>query len=168
MSLTYAAHAAAWSAAGFVVGRYVDVRFDLARHIRRTENAMTDPTTPRRRRWWRPTRGNLVALALVLLAFGSTGQAVWAQASDSRITECLRGYANGFADALLTRSDATAEAQAALDELMQVVGNVLATGNPGGGKTVKEAVDNYLAKREQTREAQERNPYPPPPRDICK
>jgi hypothetical protein len=126
------------------------------------------PVQPRRRRPWRPTRGNVVAAVLVALAAASVAQNWKSTQSDRRIVSCLRTYANESADALDARTKANAEQQLALDGVVRVVSESFATGPQDGAKEVRLALDKYLEKRRQTLEAQEQNPYPSPPREVCK
>lgn len=125
--------------------------------------AMPDkPVQPRRRRPWRPTRGNLVALVLIVLAF-ATG---WQGYRSAQLVECLRGYANQSAEALIARTDASTQQQAALDEVMRAVSKAFTEG-PSGSNNVRAELEKYLEKRGQTLAAQEKHPYPDPPRDVC-
>lgn len=171
--MMYAAHVAAWSLVGLAAVPHVAV--DRLVGVQLTEVfSMPDKIQPpRKRRWWKPKRGNAVMVLLVVFALISTAwSAVLQQASTDQgrrveaTNACLRSYSNGFADAIEARGKSAAEAQTALDELVEVVGGALGSGTTTP-TTVKQAVDKYLGKRSEQRAAQQQNPYPPPPRDLC-
>lgn len=172
LDFAYASHAAVWSLAGLSAGLVIGASLVINARSTGTEDVMPDelPTPAgRERRWWRVVRGNVVALALVLLAAGSAIQVVWATEADGRITECLKGYANGFADAIDARSAASAEAQEAVDALWQSVGKLTTSAaSPDVRDQFQRSLAEYLSKREKAKQQQQENPYPPAPRDLCK
>jgi hypothetical protein len=171
--IMYAAHAAAWSLVGLAAVPHVAVDRLVDAQPPEVFTMPDKIQPPRKRRWWKAKRGNVVMVLLVLFALVSTAWSAvlqQANAEQDRRAEatnvCLRSYANGFADAIEARGESAAEAQSALDELVAVVGGALGSGATTP-TTVKQAVDKYLGKRSEQRAAQQENPYPPPPRDLC-
>lgn len=120
------------------------------------------------RRWWqREPNQRVVAIVVVLLGILTVAQGLLANNATERLTECQSHYANQFADALETRTQATARTQRALDDLMQTVGATLADPNAAQRQRIQRAVADYLALRQRSERQRDANPYPPPPRDAC-
>jgi hypothetical protein len=170
---------AAWSMVGATLGVLVDRAACRDHPLNRAEVSMHTsddqvPVGPRRWRWWwRPTTSPIVPLFLVLMAMFTAGQAVQNRSRNDaqdvetrRVLACQVVYANAVADALDARTQASGEAQAALDRLVTAVAETLRTG-PQANQRVQQAVEEYLEARARSRDAQQRNPYPAPPREVC-
>ncbi|MBP2341132.1 hypothetical protein JOF41_007386 [Saccharothrix coeruleofusca] len=158
-----------WSTVSLIVG------FLLGRLSRNVETIATSvarkgPPVDRvpRRKWL--TFEKLLAGFFLCLAIFTAAQGWRQDQATRRVAECTQAYSDGFAAALDERSQASAEAQAALDELMTTVGDVMAAtpGDAGARQRVQEAVSEYLTKRAEARKQQQDNPFPPPPRDLCR
>ena len=174
-TFNYALHSLLWGIAGLVIGfavgrltRSVDRLADNVEVITDvvTEGGTPAPTRPRRR-----ARTELVVgVVVVLLGLFTAAQGLYQDSATRRVAECTQAYSDGFADALDARSNASAEAQDALDDLMTTVGDTMtaAVGDPGARRRVEEAVTEYLAKRSESKKKQVENPFPPAPRDVCR
>lgn len=126
---------------------------------------MSEPHQETRRRPRFTTNAVLGTVIVVLGVFTAVQSYVQGEAT-ARLADCQTAYSNGFADALDARSEATAEAQDALDELLTTVAGITPT--PQGQDTFRDALKDYLDKRAKAKETQAENPYPPAPRDVCK
>ena len=124
----------------------------------------------------RPRRVTAVRFlgALVLILTIGSGAQIYvdnqraerqAQATDA-IARCTKAYSDGFADAIEQRSNATAEAQNALDDFLNLVSS--ATPTQEGRDLVRRALDDYNGKRAKARKTQAEHPFPAPPRDLCR
>lgn len=177
----YLLHALGWSAAGAVVGVLLDRGVLALQQIARAttqEEPVAAPEQPARHTVRRRFGGSVVPAVLVVLAIITTVQSVvTAQTNNAqdeetrRVVACQLAYANGFADALEARSTATTEAQNALDDLMNTVGQLTTTSPREAAETrerFRAALATYLGKRAEAKKQQQQNPYPPPPRDLCK
>ena len=107
-------------------------------------------------------------IGLVVLALGVVtviqGIAFTNRAED--LARCQQAYSNAFADAIDARQHASRNAQRAMDTLVAAIGTRLA--HPERDTpTVQRAIENYLDQRRAYTTQQHRNPYPPPPRDLC-
>ncbi|WP_134664024.1 hypothetical protein [Amycolatopsis sp. CFH S0078] len=163
----YVSESAGWALAGFVVG-YLLGR--AARDVHRIATAVTPEghvpdDKPRTRR--APSAQFVLGVVVALLGIITVAQGIVTNNATRRITECQAVYSNGFADALDARSDSSAEAQAALDDLMKSLGGYLAN-PPVPPEKVRSAIGDYLAKRSEAEAERAKHPYPPPPRDLCK
>jgi hypothetical protein len=165
-----------WFAIGALVGAQWTRMRHQVRHIAQaqagegspvTAQEITDEQTVRRRRW--PRR--LLDTFIVLLFVGSAAQAYYQDSQTRRVADCTNAYSDLFADSLEARSSASASAQQALDVLMETVGQ-LTTGTEAGTPQVRAkfraALDEYLLQRTESKKQQAQNPFPPPPRDLCK
>jgi hypothetical protein len=159
-SWQYLLQSAALGVAGFVLGVLYARR---TQDVHRIANAVEDSSVvkvPRRR--WRPNYQLVLGLAVVLLTTYTTWQT-------GRLSDCQLAYSNGFSDALDARTQATGEAQQALDELMATVGELMtAGGSPQAREQFRAALDEYLTKRETAKREQAANPFPLAPRDLCR
>lgn len=167
-TLQYLAQSIPWAAvgllAGYMAGRTVR-DLDVIAAAVTPEEPMTEP------RRFRLRFNHILAAVVFLLAVGSVVQGYVYNATTQRIADCTRGYSNGFADAIDARSQASQDAQSALDDLMESVGTVVFgtdAGTPQARQRFGDALSEFLAKREEAKKQQELNPYPPPPRDVCK
>ncbi|ACU39458.1 hypothetical protein [Actinosynnema mirum] len=125
-------------------------------------------TTPEqtRKRW---TFQHVITLVVAVLVVASVVQAVTFYQRTERIVGCQQGYQRGFAAALDARTQVSAEAQLALDEVMRVVSvSFSADGALAQREQVRAAINDYLTKREQARETQRQNPYPAAPEELCR
>lgn len=114
------------------------------------------------------TGNHVLGTVVFVLAFGTVVQGYIQNERTESQAACLRNYSNGFADALDVRSKATAEAQQALDDLMTEIGQLTATPSADNQIRFRVALQAYLTKRTETKQEQKDNPYPAPPRDVCK
>lgn len=179
-SPTYLVHAIGWSSAGAVVGVLLDRAVlalrQIARSPRQEDPVQTPDPSPRRQRVRRVFGASVVPAVLIVLAVVSAVQG-WTtsrtnaaqDAEVTRVQTCQLAYANGFADAIDARANATREAQDALDELMTVVGELTSSGgSAAAGERFRAALSDYLTKRATAKQRQLDNPYPPAPRDLCR
>lgn len=167
-SLTYLAESVPWILAGLVTGFFlgrstvaVEV---IADAVQDGEAEMSDKPASRKRRPKFTTNGVTMGV-LIVLGIATAVQTYVQGEATARLTECQTAYANGFADALEARSEASADAQEAQDELWRKVAALTPT--PQARGQFKAALDEYLDKRGQAKEAQAENPFPAPPRDVC-
>ncbi len=153
---------------GFFVGRATVAAEVVAEALQDEGDAMSDPSAPqtKRRPWKRVTSNGVIGFLLVALGAATAVQSYAQSEATARLTECQTAYANGFADALDARSTATAEAQDALDELLTTVASLTPT--PESRQRFADALGEYLSKRAAAKQAQKDNPYPEPPRDVCR
>lgn len=77
-----------------------------------------------------------------------------------RIAACVKSYSDGFADALDARSAVSAAATDALDEFFFAIA--------AAPEQARQRFDDYIAKRKAAKATQAANPYPAPPRDVCR
>lgn len=175
----YALHSFVWTLFGLVMGVIIgrlsrDVHV-MAHRRRGTEKPVTEvPKTRRRRPSGRLVLGMLVVglgLATAVQGLYQDSQTRELAEQTRRTADCTRAYANGFADALDARASASSSAQDALDELMSTVGQLTtggAAGTPAAREKFRAALEDYLRKRAESKAQQERNPFPPAPRDLCR
>lgn len=112
------------------------------------------------------TATHVLGVVVVLLGVFTAVQSYVQGEATATLTECQLAYADGFADALDARSAATSEAQDALDELLTTVAQLTPT--PESRQVFRDALNEYLDKRAEAKKTQAENPYPEPPRDVCK
>ena len=149
--------------AGFLIGRLTRAVEQLAA-TKLITDVSKGAAMERKPRRIRLRFEHYVAVFLVLLG-------IFTAVQSQRQSACTRDYANSFADALDARSSSSATAQTALDELMTTVGQLTSAGQAGGPDAAmkfRAALADYLNKRAAAKEQQQRNPYPPAPRDLCK
>lgn len=106
----------------------------------------------------------LLVVVIVLGVFTAVQSYVQGEATQ-RLAACQTAYSNGFADALDARSQATSQAQDALDELLSKAAS--AVPSTEGREQVRRALSDYLAKRAEAKRTQKEHPFPPAPRDVC-
>lgn len=165
-SLLYIVQSAPWIVAGLLVGFFVGRSTVAAAVIIDAVQGEGDDMPSKPKRKFRFTSNGVIAALLIVLGTATAVQS-WAQSeATARLTECQTAYANGFADALDARSEATSAAQDALDELLSTVAAIAPT--PEGRQTFRLALEDYLSKRAEAKKTQAENPYPPAPRDVCK
>ena len=164
----YTIHALGWSFFGALMGVLIDRTLADLRRAISTEAPVNQNV--KRRFGGAVVPAVLVVLAIVTaLSTGINANTNNAQdEEDRRIQQCQLAYANGFADALDARSDATTAAQLALDDLMTEIGALAAAPSVDNSARFQAALSEYLAKRAEARKQQQENPYPPAPRDLCK
>jgi hypothetical protein len=176
----YLLHALGWSTAGAIVGVLLDrgvLALQQIAHATMQEEPVDHPAQPHhhkpvRRRFGR----SVVPAVLLVLAVVTAVQGVVTARTNAhqdeetrRVQNCQLAYANGFADALDARAEASVAAQDALDELMTTVGTLTAGGaSPEAREKFRAALSDYLQKRVAAKQRQKDNPYPPAPRDLCK
>lgn len=158
----YATESVAWAAVGFLLG-YVTAAAVRGR-VRppQPQRQHTPEAAPQR-----PAAQRLIGVVVVLLGVLTVAQGIAANRATERVVECQTRYANGFADSLEARTQASQRAQRSLDELMRSVGSNLANPNADQSVRVREAIGDYLRSRNQAERERAQNPYPPPPREAC-
>jgi len=172
--LTYVIQSGIWAVCGFVIGFLAgvlvrDIRRDVHRiaEVVEGEAAVEDnlPCVPRwRRQWLRP----LIGIVVITLGIFTAVQGVWQGAELRRVSGCQQAYSNGFADAIDARTQASGDAQNALDKLMSTVGAVMQSADPARRGDLQQAIRDYLDARTRAKATQQAHPYPPAPRDLCK
>jgi hypothetical protein len=165
---TYLTLSFAWSLVGwligFLMGRSTVAVDAIADDVVQGEgDAVPEAKQPARRRW---SMNHAIGAVVLALGIFTAVQAIIQSDATDRLAECQIAYSNGFADALDARSQATSEAQDALDELLTTVAAITPT--PEGRDAFRSALSEYLSKRAAAKQAQAENPYPPAPRDVCK
>ncbi|TDQ01234.1 hypothetical protein [Labedaea rhizosphaerae] len=161
---SYLAQSLGWTAVGFLGGYLAG---HAARDVQRIADAVTgEDTMQRKPRIPRISSQTVVAIVVVVLGILTVIQGLVQSAATDRLTQCQADYSNDFADALDARSQASTDAQEALDDLMSTVGGAL-RGNAVDRAAVQHAIADYLAKREAVKRQQQAHPYPPPPRAVC-
>jgi len=149
--------------AGFVIGRLTRTVEQLAANKIVVVDASKGAAVERRRPRIRLRVQHYVAFFLVALGIFTAVQS-WRQSA------CMQDYANFFADALDARSTSSSSAQEANDQLWETIGRLM-TGSqtgPDARQKFEAALQDFLTKRSAAKEQQRLNPYPPPPRDLCK
>lgn len=168
--LAYLAERIPWAVVGLLIGymlsRGVCALQDIAVAVNPED---TDMATRPHRPWYRRVTSNgVVGVVVFVLAVATVVQGYVSSEATRRVAECTKGYSNGFADALDARSDANAQAQQALDDLMTKVGELTTGAATAESRAVfRSALNDYLAKRAEAKKQQTENPYPPAPRDVC-
>lgn len=172
---TYLAERVPWAVvgllAGYLLGRGIRVleRIDTA-------DSSEESTVEQRSRGARLRKitGNHVLGAVVfLLAFGTVVQGYIQNEQTKRVGECTRAYSNGFADAIDARSQASSEEREALVQWMRTLDELITKaplgGDPAEGRRkFGQATSEYLKKQADLKQKQQENPFPAPPRDVCK
>ena len=163
--LSYLMQSLGWAVVGFLGGFLAG---HAARDVHRIADAMTgEDTMPQRTpRFPRISSQTVIALVVVLLGVLTVVQGLIQSAATDRLTQCQAAYSNGFADALNARSQATTDAQDALDDLMATISQAI-QGSAPDRAAVQHAIADYLAKREAVKREQQAHPYPLPPRATC-
>lgn len=169
-SLLYIVQSTPWIAMGlligFFLGRSTVAAEAIIQAVQPEGDEMPNPSTPKKRRRARFTSNGVIAGLLILLGTATAVQAYVQSQDTARLNECQTAYANGFADALDARSKASVEAQDAQDELWTTVASLSPA--PESREVFRQALADYLKKRAQAKKAQAENPFPEPPRDVCK
>lgn len=169
--LTYLAERAPWIAvgllAGYLFGRGVRDLETIAAAVSPEESTMDKPK--RFKAFMRKVTGlHVLGVVVFILAVGTVVQGYIHNEYTRQNAECTRAYANGFADAIEARSESTAAAQQALDDLMTQVGQLSAgVASPESRERFRAALADYLAKRQEDKKQRQENPFPAPPRDVC-
>jgi hypothetical protein len=159
-SWQYLLQSVLWAVGGFVLGVLYARRTQDVHRIANAVEGSDVVKVPRKR--WRPNYQLVLGLAVVLLTTYTTWQT-------GRLSDCQLEYSNKFADALDARTQATGEAQQALDELMAMVGQLMTAGSsPQAREEFRAALAKYLTNRDTAKRQQQDNPYPPAPRDLCR
>lgn len=170
----YTIHALVWSLCGALVGVLIDrAVIDLRRSARATEGPHVKQT--RQRFGGAVVPAVLIVLAIVT-AFSTVANTNTNAAQDAevlRVQQCQLAYANGFADAIEVRGEASAAWQNALDEWMTTLDELMTKTPPGtdpaaARERFRLATAEYLSKRAESKQQQQENPFPPAPRDLCK
>lgn len=180
----YTLHALAWTAFGVVLGVVLDrIVLDLRRVACAMKEATpvepVDPAQETRRRRRRlgtaVVPAVLIAMAVVTAVQGVVNSRTNAaqDAEVLRVQQCQLAYANGFADAIEVRGEASAAWQNALDAWMTTLDELLSKTPPGSDPAAarerfKSATAEFLSKRAESKQQQAENPFPPAPRDLCK
>lgn len=174
--LLYAAQSAGWVTAGFLggwlAGRAGRDLHTLAEAVETAETGDTtvgeDPPSPPPRHRRRPRPEWVIGVVVLLLAITTVAQGIVESVAARRIVACQTAYVNAFADALDARTQASTDAQDALDQLVTTIGGTFTSPpSPGRGQAVQKAITDYLASRDRVKRQQRAHPYPPAPRDLC-
>lgn len=168
--LTYLAERLPWAVLGLLIGSLLSRGIcDLQAIAVAVNPEDSDMAVSPRKPWYRRITGNgVIGVVVFVLAVGTVVQGYVASEATRRIAECTKGYSNGFADALDARSDANAQAQQALDDLMTKVGELSAgVSTPESRAVFRSALNDYLSKRAEAKKKQSEHPFPPAPRDVC-
>lgn len=168
--LTYLVERVPWAVVGLLIGHLLSRGIcDLQAIAVAVNPEDTDMATRPHRPWYRRVTSNgVIGVVVFVLAVGTVVQGYVASEATRRIAECTKGYSNGFADALDSRSQANAAAQQALDDLMTKVGELSSgVSTPESRAVFRSALNDYLAKRAEAKKQQAENPFPPAPRDVC-
>ena len=169
--LTYLAERIPWVAvgllAGYLFGRGVRDLETIAAAVSPEESTMDRPN--RFQAVMRKVTGlHVLGVVVFVLAVGTVVQGYVHNEYTRQNAECTRAYANGFADAIEARSESTAAAQQALDDLMTEVGQLSAgAASPESRERFRGALSDYLTKRAEDKKKRAENPFPAPPRDVC-
>jgi hypothetical protein len=158
-------------AVGFGWGRYNRRAIETiaVAAVARGGSVAVEETSARRRLRFE----HVIAAFLVLLGLFTAAQS-WYQSERTRQNaECTRAYADGFADALDARSEASAAAQNALDAWMTTLDELMTKTPPGADPTAsrerfRAATVEYLSKRAEAKKQMRDNPFPAAPRDLCR
>lgn len=111
----------------------------------------------------------LLGVVVVVLGMLTVAQGFAYNHALRRIVACQSAYSTGFADALEARTNASNQAQQAMDTLIRSIGDNLSSPNrTDRDSQVQKAISDYLAKRAEADAQRQAHPFPPPPRDICK
>lgn len=153
---TYLVQAFAWSVAGGLIG------FMFGTNLCRT----TEGADVKQTRWWPKFDYVITALFLTLAVLTAVQGYVLGNRTDE-LSRCQLAYSTGFADAIDARSQATAQAQEALDQWMTTVNASIQTPSPEAAVLIRQAFTDYLNARAEAKKTQQDNPYPPAPREAC-
>jgi hypothetical protein len=166
-SWSYAIQSLPWALAGLLVGFFLGRGTAAVETIADAvqEGQMSDREqrpAPRRR----ITAIQVIGTLVVFLGVFTAVQGYVQGEATERLALCQAAYSNGFADALEARTSATADAQRALDDFLTAVS--AATPTQEGRDVVRKALSDYLTKRAEAKQAQQQNPFPAAPRDVCR
>lgn len=166
-ALLYVAQSAVWGACGFVggflAGRAAKDVHTLAQTADRGDTVDEQASPPRRRR---PRAEWVLGIVVLLLAILTVAQGIVESTATRRVVQCQTTYSNAFSDALDARTQASTQAQDALDQLVTAIATV--NGTPAvRAAAVQKAISDYLATRAHLKQQQAAHPYPPAPRDLC-
>lgn len=171
-ALSYLAQSLPWGIVGLLVGHLLTRgAFEFVAEVAHPEGRMNEKKPNLLRRWL--TYDRIIGLVVFTLAVATVVQGYVASESTRRIAECTRGYSNGFADALDARSSAATAEREALVQWMRTLDELMTKAPLGGDPAAARqrfaaATSEYLKKQAELRQKQQENPYPDPPRDICK
>lgn len=167
-SLTYLVESLPWALAGFLAGCLVTLKVQTPATGAHQEAPVTTPPKPPRRRiiaLRQLTAIHFIGLIVVVLTIMSAVQSWLNQAANDRLTACLVTYANATADAIEVRSKASSQAQVAQVQMLQTI--VQQPQTDEGRAAARKVFEDYLAKAAASIAAQQANPYPPAPHDVC-
>jgi urease accessory protein UreF len=151
---------------GFLLGRMSRDTHDIA--VTMDQGEFVDERKRRRR----PTYQSVMGVVVVLLGLATAVQGIYQDSATRRVANCTRAYANGFADAIDARSEASAASQNALDGWMTTLDELLTRATPetdtaAARERFRLSTAEYLSKRAEFKKQQAEHPLPPPPRDVC-
>lgn len=166
-SLSYILQSVPWTLAGVLVGWFMcraAIVADAIAGVVLEGDAMPDEQI--RVPWWKHiTSMHVIGAVVVFLGVFTAVQGYVQNEANERLALCTKAYSDGFADAIDVRSKASAEAQEALDDFITAIAK--ATPTAEGREQIRRAFNDYLSKRAAAKKAQEENPFPAPPRDVC-
>lgn len=164
-SWSYIAESLPWAIAGLLAG-YFMARSTVAVATIAAAAKEEIPVADQPSRRPRFSATHVIGVVVALLGIFTAVQSYVQGEATERLAVCTQAYSNGFADAIEERSKASADAQNALDDFITAVAK--ATPTEAGRDQVRKAFDDYLSKRATAKKAQAENPYPAPPRDVCR
>jgi hypothetical protein len=160
---------------GYLAGRAARDVHRIAQTVTTQEEVATGMRTSKSRA--SGSRGHVtqfaIAAVVVLLGVLTVVQGLIQSSATRRISDCNAAFANALADAIDARSASNQSAQDALDELMTTIGRLAATPPANEAEAAqrreesRKAVTDYVTKRAEVKALQQKNPYPPPPRESC-
>lgn len=163
-SLTYLIESLPWAVAGFLAGCLATLQVQPT-PVAPREIHMASPEAPKSKRRFKPTLVHLIGLVVIAITIaGAIQNWAWSRANE-RLTQCLVTYANGTADAIEIRSKASSDAQVAQVQVWRAVFQQAPTEE--GRQNARRIFDEYLTKQEKSLQAQQSNPFPAAPRDVC-
>ncbi len=163
--VAYAAQSLAWSLVGVPVG------FVLGLHVA-WECRKRGVQVPMTRRVGRVGYALLVVIVAALAITSQVQQYQNGQANKANtdankaITNCLRAYSKGFADAIDASRSAAADVATTQDGLWQTIADGLKAPSPEVRAQFERQLDDYLKARAAAKATQAANPIRAP-RDIC-
>lgn len=131
--------------------------------------AKPEPSRRRAANWLsRISTQVVVGIIVVLLGALTLLQGARQSADTDRLTRCLADYSTEFSGALEARSKASADAQDALDKLINTIASNIASPDHVAGQNItRQAIRDYVNSRARVKQSQQANPYPAPPKARC-
>lgn len=173
--INYLVERVPWAVVGLLVGYLLGRGIRDLDRIAAAVNPEESNVDQRSRGAWlrKATVTHVLGVVVFILAVGTVVQGYVHNQQTKKIAECTRGYSNGFADALDARSEAQVAEREALVAWMRTLDELMTKAPMGSDPAAARqrfaaATSEYLKKQAELRQKQQDNPYPDPPRDICK